>query len=236
MKYYLFFLTVFCKASYTQTFEGELKYTGYILQKGSMELLGKPIPEIWIMKRSKYKILLPQAEKGQLEWETGDFVTGFGYSRKTYKNADYIITDKAPTFKNGKLSFEKSDSASNPAIEKRKLCFEKNDTSVLYKKMDTTIIIKGLKCNVINRYKDGIKTNEYYYCDEVRIDSLQYQCFRTDGLDNLYKRTNGSLIVQMVTFDELFTYILQLDSINEKSIDDSVFDLPRDIRIVEALY
>jgi len=72
-----------------------------------MNQLFAPKLEIVTIKGGKYKIFLPGAEQGALEWEIDNFNDGLSFSRKSYKNINYPVTDKEPTFsKDGKLIFQ----------------------------------------------------------------------------------------------------------------------------------
>jgi len=97
-------------------------------------------------------------------------------------------------------------------------------------------MINGLKCNLIIKTRNNKKTNEYYYCDSIKIDPIQYQCNRLDRLDKLYKLTKGSLIVQLVSYDDLYTLVYQLQSITAKKIENSTFDIPKGISIRNIKY
>jgi hypothetical protein len=147
------------------------------------------------------------------------------------------VTDKEPTFsKDGKITFQKPDSVLIAPILKGVLCSETNDTSYVLSKYDSTFIINGLKCNVLIETRNNQKTAEYYYCDSIKIDPIQYKCNRMDGLDRLYKFTKGALIVQLVSYGDLYTYIYQLQSISPKKIDNTVFDIPKGIKIENIKY
>jgi hypothetical protein len=225
------------KMSFGQVFEGKINYESYFLDKETMKPLFDPVPETVTIKGGKYKIFLPGAQKGQLEWEIDNFYEGSSLSRKSYKNVDYPVSDKEPTFsKDGKLIFQKPDSALVAPILKGVLCIQVNDTFDVFTKLDTTYMIHGLICNVIIRTRNEKKINEYYYCDSIKLDPIQYKCNRRDKLDKLYKLTKGSLIVQLVAYDDLYTLVYQLQSITSEKIDDKVFDIPNRIKIENIKY
>ena len=115
-----------------------------------------------------------------------------------------------------------------------KVCSPYIDTSISLEPLDTTFVIAGLRSHVVIMKRKGIRFADYYYCDSVNIDPAQYACHRADGLDILYKFTKGGLITQVVQYDsDLYNYATQLTSIRRKSINDSVFDIPKGIKIVE---
>jgi hypothetical protein len=239
MPYRLLLLLValsLAKISFAQYFEGEINYTSYYLDKQTMAQMVPPHAEVVSVKGAKYKIFLPNAQQGAMEWEIDNYKDGMSYSRKSYKNINYKVTDKPPVMKDGKLVFEKPDSPMVAPIMRGILCNPKNDTADLFTKYDTTFIINGLKCNVIIATRNNIKTAEYYYCDSIKIDPIQYKCNRMDGLDKLYKFTKGALIVQLVSFGDMYTYVYQMQSIQSKKIVDSVFDIPKGIKIEDWKY
>jgi hypothetical protein len=218
--------------SYGQFFQGEIEYNHYYLDKQTMKPLFDFVPEIVTIKEAKYKALIPNAQKGQLEWRIDNYNEGITYSRKSYRNADYIISDKEPTIaKDGSLMFHKPDSQQIAPIMKDTLCSSALDTLSKFIKLDTTFLIKGLSCEVIVESRNGITINEYYYHTGIKLNPAFYKCNRIDGLDKLYKLTNGSLIVQLVYYDELFTCISQVQVIRDKVVNDSEFIIPSGIKI-----
>lgn len=225
------------KVSVGQFFEGEINYVSYFLDKETMQPLFDPVPEIVTIKGGKYKIFLPGAQQGQLEWEIDNFYEGSSFSRKSYKNVNYPVSDKEPTFsKDGKLIFQKPDSALVAPISKGVLCRQTNDTLEVFTQLDTTMVIKGLNCKVILKTRGDKTLSEYYYCDSIKLDPIQYKCNRLDKLDKIYRLTKGSLIVQLVSYDDLYTLIYQVQSIATKKIEDKTFDIPKGIKIQDIKY
>jgi len=234
---YILILTLILlfKASFGQVLEGEMNYVSYILSKDSMKPIANPITETVSVKGGKYKIVVHDAQKGQLEWQIDNYYEGNSYSRKSYKNVDYAILDKDPTIsKEGKLIFEKPDSPLVAPILKSLLCSKLKDSLSVFTKVDTIIMINGFKCNVITQDRGGKMVCDYYYCDSIKLDPIQYACNRIDGLDKLYKLTNGSVIAQLISYDELYTWIYQLQSIKSTKIEDKIFDIPKGIKIEVA--
>jgi hypothetical protein len=231
----LFLLTF--KISFGQFFEGEINYVSYFLNKETMQPLFDPVPETVTIKGGKYKSFLPGAQQGQVEWEINDFYKGTSFSRNSYKNVKYPQFDKKPTSsKDGKITFPKSDSMLVPPILKGVLCSKINDTLDVFTKLDTTFMINGFNCNVVIMTRNGRKLYEYYYCDSIKIDPIQYKCNRLDKLDKIYKLTKGSLIIQLVGYDKVYTMIHQVQSINSIKIDDKTFDIPKGIKIENINY
>jgi hypothetical protein len=230
-----FLLTLIVKGSFAQFFEGDIHYISYFLNKESLKPLVEPVSEIVTVKKGKYKIFLPGAKQGQLEWQVYNFIEGFSFSRKSYKEISYPVFDKQPTFdKDGKIQVPKPDSTLVAPILKQQLCGRIDDSIDMFIKLDTTIIINGITCKVLIR-KHGDKTiAEYYYCENLKLDPIQFSCNRFDNLDKVYKLTKGSIIVQMVTYDELYTLIYQAQEIVEKKIDDEIFNIPTGIKIVNS--
>jgi hypothetical protein len=81
--------------------------------------------------------------------------------------------------------------------------------------------------------RGGVRTADYYYCETIHIDPSQYSCNRLDGLDKLYKATQGSLITQIVQYDDLYTFVSQISAVRNMPISESAFALPTGIKIVE---
>jgi hypothetical protein len=81
--------------------------------------------------------------------------------------------------------------------------------------------------------KDDFRIAEYYYCDSIKVDPLQYSCRRADGDNKIYKFTNGSLITKRVIYDmEDYIYVQELQCMDENKFGDELFKLPDGIEVV----
>ena len=217
-----------------QYFEGEISFKNYYVDKDSLNPLFDSIDEIVSIKGSKSKSFMPYAEKGALEWEINDYLKNITYSRKSYKNIGYFVTDKEPIVAEGeKIIFQKPDSQLVAPIMRQPLCLGSVTSSDSLIHRDETFQISGFACNLIIRYSNGVKTSEYYYTDSIKISPTMYDCQRTDHLTAFYKLTNGSFIMQLVEYGDLFIWIQQAKIVERKKISDSVFDLPKGINIVD---
>ena len=230
----LLILVIYLNSSFGQFFEGQIEYVSSYLNKTTLKPLLADIPETVTIKGGKYKIYIPNAQGGQLEWKIDNFYDGNTFSRKSYKNSSYPVSDKEPVISNdGTLTFPKSDSPVVASIMKGKLCGNFIDTSRRFVKLDTTVTINNLSCSVVIEYTNGSPSAEYYCYSKIKLDPTLYNCQRNDGLDNIYRYTAGSLIAQLVLYDEAFIYIYQVQNIKAISVSDSEFDIPKGIKIEE---
>ena len=231
----LVFAFVICLNNlFGQFFEGRIEYSSSYLDNATQKPLFADISETVTIKGGKYKIHILNAQGGQLEWQIDNFYNGITFSRKSYKNSTYPVTDKEPIIsKDGTLTFPKPDSTMVAPIVKGKLCGSFVDTSRKLVKKDTIVTINNFPCSVIFEYRNGKMSAQYYCYSKIKLDSTLYSCKRNDGLDNIYRYTNGELIVQMVLFDDSYIYIYQAQSIKAISVNDSEFDIPKGIKIEE---
>lgn len=218
--------------STAQSFEGKLEYISYFLNKETLQPMFDGVPETVTVKGSKYRVDVQNAQQGQLEWQIDDYSAGITWYRKSYRNSNYVETDKPPVrSEDGKLIFIKPDTPLVAPILRTTPCMKTNTSAPLLKSLDTTITINGYECSVIIEYTDSIKTAEYYCYKGIRIDPSQYRCSRKDGLEHIYRFTNGQLIVQRVAFSDLYTYIYQLQKVNKMPVDVKVFNIPKGILV-----
>lgn len=217
--------------STAQSFEGKLEYVSYFLNKETLQPMFDGVPETVTIKGAKCRVDVQNAQQGQLEWQIDNYLTGTTWYRKSYRNANYPITDKAPELKDGKLVFSKPDTPLVAPILRTKPCMKTNSPAPRLQTLDTTISINGYDCSVIIEYVDSIKTGEYYCYKGYNIDPAQYNCSRKDGLEHVYRYTKGQLIVQRVAFSDLYTLIYQLQKVNKVGVDEQVFNIPKGIPV-----
>jgi hypothetical protein len=218
--------------AFGQFFEGEINFTNYYVDKDSLKPLFDPKPEVVSIKGARYKSFMPNAEQGALEWEIDDYSKNVRFSRKSYKNINYMVTDKEPTFsKDGKIQFQKPDSALVAPIMKGRTCVANIGWSDSLVVIDTTFDISGFQCKLAMRYNDGVKKSEYYYTDSIKLNPAFYTCDRTDHLSKIYRKTNGSLIVQLVEYADGYIWIQQAQSVKKIEIPDATFELPKGVKI-----
>lgn len=218
--------------STAQSFEGKLEYISYFLNKETLQPMFDGVPETVTIKGAKYRVDVQNAQQGQLEWQIDNYLTGITWYRKSYRNTNYLQTDKPPTQpKDGKLVFSKPDTPLVAPILRTKPCMKSNASSPRFEPFDTTININGYDCSVIIEYTDSIKTGEYYCCKGYNIDPSQYNCSRKDGLEHIYRFTKGQLIVQRVAFSDLYTLIYQLQKVYKVAVDEKVFTIPKGVPV-----
>ncbi|MDB5226910.1 MAG: hypothetical protein JWN78_1103 [Bacteroidota bacterium] len=226
-------------------FEGELDYRNAFIDKQSFQRLYEDILQTVTIKGGKYKLNVNQ--KNKINWQIDDFENGHSYEYRNFGKPRTVIQNDTihivDTLINATISVRDSisirkDTSNVHRIFERQLCWDstkfakpKNYTGL--RMLDTMIVVAGMNCHIMEDIKDGFRSAEYYYFDSIKINPLQYNCFRVDGDDRLYKFTNGSLITKRILYDtDDYIYVLELVAIRPKEISDEVFELPKEIEVV----
>jgi hypothetical protein len=130
-----------------------------------------------------------------------------------------------------------------PKIFEKELCLDSTKIPPFNKKtftwlrmLDTTMVVAGLNCKILEVIKDEYRVAEYYYCDSIKIDPAQYACRRADGDSKIYKFTNGSLITKRVIYDmDEYIYVQELQCIDDDKVLEEVFKLPAGTQVVSLV-
>ncbi|MGB1204094.1 MAG: hypothetical protein ACPG5B_00540 [Chitinophagales bacterium] len=212
-----------------QYFEGELTSSNIYLVKGTQTELFSSVLQKEYYKGNYYKVQIPDARDGQMDWIIEYHETKRGYEKKSDVRTDtsYIVTDQQPTYdKDGKIQFKKMNPEKKRPIISYPLCKKAIDSSTIFKKLDTTFVIGGLLSKVMLEYRGNEIVRQYYYCDTVKINPLMYSCPKEHS--RFYNLTDGALITQIISYKpQVYDYVYLLERIESKAIDEKTFAIPK---------
>ena len=218
---------------FSQYFEGKIEYQFEYLDNNTHIPMFELKFATEYIKNGKLKRDYHDAKDGALMWQIYDYENNSTYLKYSEHSTDVPIYDKSQVIvKDGKVTFGKPLVNYKTPLQKDIVCFG-DSTKYKFDIADTIYNINGYKTKSAVHWIDNNQYTVYFFCDSIKINPKLYNCNRVDGLDKLYKFTNGSLIVKTVTKIDLYTYVEQIAKIEEQVVDDSIFTIPKDLEIVE---
>ncbi|GEM_PF-4891717 len=105
---------------------------------------------------------------------------------------------------------------------------------VITRNNDEPLTIMGKKCYSVTIEYENISKTTIYFSDDYKIDTETYKNNPIGFFDYLYRTGAIPLKIYSTEGDSVYTIVYTAVDINEKSIDDKVFELPGFKRVFEA--
>jgi hypothetical protein len=154
---------------------------------------------------------------------------GFGTQMVLYrKNGNYKICNNGNDLKD--VYYLKTTNTEYTLRKKADtlytLTFDKEERSLKSSKIiDTTVIVAGRKCKIFEAVIDDIKYL-YYFDPSLYLDPQNYKNCKTSYL-NLYYEKAKSPWIKYEYHGKNFNYIYTATKIEEKELDNAIFELPK---------
>ncbi|WP_394751261.1 hypothetical protein [Spongiimicrobium salis] len=204
--FYIFFIVSLNAQEY---FEGELQYKiTYESNNGNLPIsvlereFGKSFTAY--VKEDRYAMIYHG--EGQNGWMKTIVRLDQGYSYTEFEKLDTIVKTKFGSEKNNLMKFDRN------ANNKKEILEETCESVTLeYKPMDPNSFFSEMR-------------GTYYFNPKYKLNAALYSEY-TDGFWNLFVKESQSISIRNETeFYPLFKSIQEAISIEEKSMDDSIFE------------
>ena len=93
--------------------------------------------------------------------------------------------------------------------------------------LDTLIDFRGISVKIMIIMKENRKVGEFYFTDKIKISAAFYSCEDAGILNYFYRVSNGAFCLQQVHFGDLYTWIYQVQEMEEFDVPDKQFEVPK---------
>ncbi len=202
MIFFLILSIVNIAVASAQNFRGKISYANYYLDKTTMEPIAPTIKEEVLINDHFKKVVIQHEDstsKGGLDWQIFDYKSGKQYVKEFYADAR-IVQNSICDGKKGAFSHEV---------------------------LDTLIDFRGISVKIMIIMKENRKVGEFYFTDKIKISAAFYSCEDAGILNYFYRVSNGAFCLQQVHFGDLYTWIYQVQEMEEFDVPDKQFEVPK---------